>query len=85
MVDRWLSEHPGWACERDGIAKDFARTDFADALALTVRLAMIAEKRNHHPDLALSWGKVGVFLTTHDAGGITKLDLDVAESADAIA
>ncbi len=84
-VDAWLSQHSGWA--RDGehaIARAFTFPDFAAALGFTVRLGMIAEKRDHHPDVHLGWGKARVVWTTHDQGGITQLDLDLAEATDAL-
>ena len=83
-VDAWLAAHPGWAREGDAIAKRFSLPDFASALALAVRIGMVAEKRDHHPDLELGWGKVRVLWTTHDAGGITRLDLELAEASDAL-
>jgi 4a-hydroxytetrahydrobiopterin dehydratase len=46
---------------------------------------MIAEKRDHHPDILVGWGRTRVLWTTHDAGGITQLDLDLATATDALA
>jgi len=82
-VDAWLSGHPGW--ERvagDAIAKKFAFPDFAGALGFTVRLGCLAEKRDHHPDVELGWGRARVLWSTHDAGGVSQLDLDAAEATD---
>ena len=59
--------------------------DFAQAMAFAVRLGMLAEKRDHHPDLTIGWGKATVLWTTHDAGGITELDLTLAAASDAFA
>ena len=84
-VDAWLAAHDGWAREGEGaIAKSYAFGDFAGALAFAVRLGMLAEKRDHHPDVLLSWGKTRVSWTTHDAGGLTALDLALAEATDGI-
>lgn len=83
-VDAWLSAHPAWAREGDALVRAFSFPDFAAALAFTVRLGMIAEKRDHHPDVLLSWGKARVTWTTHDAGGLTSLDLALAEATDGI-
>lgn len=52
--------------------------DFATALALVDRIGAAAEEANHHPDLALAYGSVGVTLTSHDVGGITQRDLAMA-------
>ncbi len=84
-VDAWLAAHPGWARAGEGaIAKKFAFDDFASALAFVVRVGCYAEKRDHHPDLELGWGRVRVLWSTHDAGGVTRLDLDAAEATDVI-
>jgi len=82
-VDAWLAQHAGW--ERKGpeaLAKRFAFPDFAAALAFTVRVGCMAEKRDHHPDIELGWGRVRVAWSTHDAGGVTQLDLDAAAATD---
>jgi 4a-hydroxytetrahydrobiopterin dehydratase len=86
-VDTWLSSHPGW--ERDAedkaLVRSFKLADFGAALAFAVRIGMIAEKKDHHPDILLGWGKARVLWTTHDAGGITDLDLELAEATDSLA
>ena len=83
VVDTWLAKHPGWAREGAGaIAKGFTFQDFAAALAFTVRVGCWAEKHDHHPDVALGWGKARILWSTHDAGGVTQLDLDAAEACD---
>lgn len=85
-VEAWLGAHPGWAREGDrAIARTFSLQDFGGALALAVRIGLLAEKRDHHPDLVVGWGKLRVLWTTHDAGGVTQLDLDAAEGTDALA
>lgn len=83
-IAAWLDAHPGWAREGDAIARTFAMPDFAAALAFAVRLGMVAEKRDHHPDILVAWGKARVLWTTHDAGGITRLDLELAEATEAL-
>ncbi|HVH45729.1 MAG TPA: 4a-hydroxytetrahydrobiopterin dehydratase [Labilithrix sp.] len=84
-VDLWLGQHAGWAREGDALVRTFRTPDFAAALALAVRIGMAAEKRDHHPDILVAWGKARVLWTTHDAGGITRLDLDLAEVTDKLA
>jgi len=90
VVEGWLAAHPGW--ERAGdvagvasIARHYRQADFASALALAVRIGCFAEKRDHHPDLEIGWGRLRVAWSTHDAGGVTQLDLDAAEATDAMA
>jgi 4a-hydroxytetrahydrobiopterin dehydratase len=80
IVDRWLADNQGWAREGEALVRSFPFPDFATALAFTVRLGMLAEKRDHHPDVLVGWGKARVLWTTHDAGGITDLDLDLASA-----
>ena len=80
-LDAWLATHEGWL--RDGakaIFKEFKFADFSAALAFVVRVGCLAEKREHHPDIELGWGRVKVLWTTHDAGGLTRLDLELADA-----
>jgi 4a-hydroxytetrahydrobiopterin dehydratase len=81
-VDGWLAAHPGWARDGEALVRTFTFADFGAAVAFTVRLGFVAEKRDHHPDVLVSWGKARVLWTTHDAGGITQLDLELAEATD---
>jgi 4a-hydroxytetrahydrobiopterin dehydratase len=82
VVEAWLKDNGGWARDGDGLARSFTFPDFASALAFAVRVGMLAEKRDHHPDILVGWGKARVLWTTHDAGGITQLDLDLAAGTD---
>jgi 4a-hydroxytetrahydrobiopterin dehydratase len=82
-VDSWLAAHPGWEKANDtSIAKRFTFDDFAGALAFAVRLGLQAEKHDHHPDIEIGWGRARVLWSTHDAGGVTRLDLELAEATD---
>jgi 4a-hydroxytetrahydrobiopterin dehydratase len=85
VVEEWLRAHPDWSREGDCLARTYRLPDFGAALALAVRIGMVAEKRDHHPDVTVGWGKAKVVWTTHDAGGITELDLALAEATDAVA
>ncbi len=84
-VDAWLAAHPGWAREGEALVRGYKLEDFGAAVAFTVRLAFVADKRDHHPDVLIGWGKARVLWTTHDAGGITQLDLELAEATDKLA
>jgi 4a-hydroxytetrahydrobiopterin dehydratase len=64
------------------VARSFKFADFSAAVGFVVRLALAAEKKDHHPDVELGWGKARVLWSTHDAGGITELDLVLAEITD---
>jgi 4a-hydroxytetrahydrobiopterin dehydratase len=82
-VDAWLRAHPGWErAGTDAIAKKLSFPDFSAALGFMVRVGCLAEKLDHHPDAELGWGRARVQWSTHDAGGVTQLDLDAAEGTD---
>jgi 4a-hydroxytetrahydrobiopterin dehydratase len=82
-VDAWIRGHKGWErAGSDGIAKRYDFPDFVSALAFTVRIGCHAEKADHHPDIELGWGRARVLWSTHDAGGVTALDLAAAEATD---
>ncbi len=85
QIEKWLAAHAGWSRDGGAIAKRFTFPDFGAALAFAVRVGMLAEKRDHHPDILVAWGKATVLWTTHDAGGITELDVQLAEATDALA
>lgn len=82
-VDAGLAALDGWERTGGAIAKTFERPSFADAIAFVVRVGFLAERADHHPDLDVRWRRVHVVLTTHDAGGVTRLDLDLAAEIEA--
>jgi 4a-hydroxytetrahydrobiopterin dehydratase len=83
-VDAWLAAHAGWERAGEGtIARTFKLPDFAAALSFVVRVGLAAEERDHHPDVELGWGRARFLWTTHDAGGVTSLDLELAAATDA--
>jgi 4a-hydroxytetrahydrobiopterin dehydratase len=84
-VEQWLRSFPEWERHDDEISKRFERNSFADAIAFVVRIGFLAEAADHHPDLDIRWRTVAVTLTTHDAGGLTRLDLELAASIDGVA
>jgi 4a-hydroxytetrahydrobiopterin dehydratase len=76
----FLEKHPGWERSADGaLARTFAFDDYAAGIAFAVRLGFAAERRDHHPDIHIGWRKVRVAWSTHDAGGVTALDTEMAE------
>ncbi|HUV10746.1 MAG TPA: 4a-hydroxytetrahydrobiopterin dehydratase [Acidimicrobiia bacterium] len=77
-ISEGLEGLPGWAREGDEIVRTFELESFPAAIAFVDRIAVLAEEANHHPDLDIRWRKVRVALTTHDAGGLSQLDLDLA-------
>ena len=80
-VDAWLASNAGWERQGEGaIARTFKFRDFGEAFGFVARIALIAEKKDHHPDIELGWGRARVAWSTHDAGGLTLLDLELAEA-----
>ena len=77
-IDEGLAGLGGWRREGDAIAREFVLRDFAAALGLIAQIGALAERMDHHPTLTNTWNRVGVVLSTHDAGGITELDLRLA-------
>jgi len=83
-LEAFLAAHEGWARSGEALTRAYAFADFSAALGFVVRVGLAAEKKDHHPDIELGWGKARVRWTTHDAGGITALDLELAETTDAL-
>jgi 4a-hydroxytetrahydrobiopterin dehydratase len=77
----------GWSPveARDAIQKTFKFKDFNEAFGFMARVALVAEKMDHHPEWRNVWNTVEVALSTHDAGGLTQLDIELAKAMDAIA
>jgi 4a-hydroxytetrahydrobiopterin dehydratase len=77
----------GWTevAGRDAIARTFVFRDFSEAFGFMCRAALVAEKNDHHPEWRNVYKTVEVVLATHDAGGVTALDIALAKAMDAIA
>ena len=75
-----LGQLTGWAAAegRDALVRSFRFPDFQTAFAFMTRVALMAEKLDHHPEWTNVYGRVDVLLTTHDAGGVTDLDVQLA-------
>jgi 4a-hydroxytetrahydrobiopterin dehydratase len=78
-----LGRLPGWEREGDEISKTFELPTFPEAIAFVTRIAERAEAANHHPDIDIRWRKVRIALSTHDAGGLTDLDFQLASEIEA--
>jgi 4a-hydroxytetrahydrobiopterin dehydratase len=74
-----------WRVDGNRLRREWKLPDFASALALAVKLGILAEKVDHHPDLHLAWGKLGVELWTHTVGGLAEIDFIWAARAERIA
>lgn len=67
---------------RDAISRQFLFTDFSEAFAFMTQVAFLAEKHDHHPEWSNVWNRVDIVLTTHDAGGLSSRDVDMAVAID---
>jgi 4a-hydroxytetrahydrobiopterin dehydratase len=72
----------GWKLEAGSLVHDYTFADFAAAFAFVVRLALLAEKANHHPDIDIRYNKLHVALVSHDSGGVTARDVSMAAEID---
>jgi 4a-hydroxytetrahydrobiopterin dehydratase len=81
-----LADLPGWSLRADGLAitRAFRFADFSEAFAFMTRVALLAEKADHHPEWSNVYNRVQVTLTTHDAGGLSGRDVGMARAIDAL-
>lgn len=79
-----LQQVPQWKLEDNVIYRDFSFRDFREAMAFVNRVADAAESAGHHPDIDIRWNKVRLVLVSHDAGGLTERDFDLASAIDGL-
>ncbi len=81
-----LSELPGWSLHehKDAIHRDFRFKTFSQAFAFMTRVAMLAEKMDHHPEWSNVYNRVHIVLTTHEADGLSARDIELAQAIDEI-
>ncbi len=78
LIEIELKTVPSWTRDGGSITTVIERADFRDAIFFVGAVAYLAEKANHHPDIAISWNKVTLTLSTHSAGGLTAEDFALA-------
>lgn len=81
-INQKLSELPKWQRSDQTIVRQFEFKNFPEAIGFVDRLALEAEEAFHHPDIDIRWNKVQLTLTTHDQGGLTVKDFDLAAAID---
>jgi 4a-hydroxytetrahydrobiopterin dehydratase len=79
QIAQRLARLPGWQRQGDEIRRTFSFADFAQALAFVNRVGALAEAMDHHPDIDIRYSRVTLALTTHDAGGLSARDFELAE------
>lgn len=82
-IQRELGSLAGWSRRGDVLTRTYQFRNFVDSIGFVNRVAELAEKANHHPDIDIRYSKVTLTLSTHDSGGITQKDLDLAKAVDA--
>ncbi len=75
---------PAWRAQPDGLVREFRFEGFSAAWGFMSRVALLAEKLDHHPTWSNVYNRVQITLTTHDAGGLTQLDVSLAQAIDAL-
>lgn len=73
-----LKDLDGWELDGDQISKLFKRKDYVDSVGFVAKVAMLAERADHHPDILLQYNKVNITLSTHSEGGVTEKDISLA-------
>ena len=73
-----------WTRDEDRLTKQVTLENFRAAMAFVNEVAEVAEELNHHPDISVSWNRVGLEVSTHDSGGLTSLDFELARRVDAL-
>ena len=81
-IDADLVGLPEWRLVAGKLHRELRFADFVEAFAFMTRVALLAEKRDHHPEWSNVYAKVVIDLTTHDAGGVTAVDLELAAAID---
>jgi len=77
-IEAALAELDGWQRDGDTIAREFTLKDFVASVGLMAQIGVLAERANHHPELRNVYNTVRVALSTHDEGGVTQKDIDLA-------
>ena len=80
-----LADLPGWSAGNGALHRELSFADFSEAWGFMARVALIAEKLDHHPNWSNVWSTVVIDLSTHDAGGVTGLDVEFATRVNALA
>lgn len=79
------AELPGWTLEGEHLKRSFRFADFVEAFGFMTRVALLAEKADHHPEWFNVWNRVDIALTTHDAGGLSARDVALAKAINRLA
>lgn len=81
-INEFLNSNKSWILKDNGIERTLSFSNYMAGIEFINKLAIKAEELNHHPDLIVGWCKIQVRFSTHDLGGISSFDLEMAESSD---
>lgn len=84
QITSYLTTVSGWERQEQRICKTFETKSFSKGSEIVSKIAPVADEVNHHPDILVTFPRLKIELTTHDAGGLTELDFDMAEKIDRI-
>lgn len=84
-VQQFIREHPEWMVEAGALVRTFELESFKRAMSFVQQVGEQAEKKNHHPDIDVRYTRVTLRWVTHDAGGLTELDAELAAACDVLA
>lgn len=84
-IDERARKLPSWRVENERLRRELKFGSFVEAFGFMSSVALIAERMNHHPEWSNVYNKVSITLWTHDSGGITRLDFELAEAAEKLA
>ena len=83
-IQSMIDQLDSWKYENKAISKTFQLTSYLSGINFVNKIALLAEKMDHHPDIKIGWCKVDILLTTHDSGDVTKKDIELASLCDKI-
>jgi 4a-hydroxytetrahydrobiopterin dehydratase len=84
QIESALADLPGWSKAAGAISKSFTFANFSEAWGFMCRVALLAEKQDHHPEWRNVWNKVEITLSTHDVGGVSDRDFTLAKAIEAL-
>lgn len=84
QIKTGLKELPGWTLKEEKLNREFKFKNFVQAWGFMTQVAMLAEQMDHHPEWSNVYNRVEIYLTTHEAGGISQRDFDLAAKIDQV-
>ena len=83
-IEERLANLPDWGLDQHKLFRHFVFENFIEAFGFMAQVALLAETMNHHPEWSNAWNRVEIYLTSHDAGGISERDFTLAKQIDSL-